>query len=226
MRILIVDDEIHLTEAIAALLKAENYYVDAVYDGESGYDYAMSGLYDVIVLDVMLPKIDGFSVLKKLRNSGNNTPVLMLTAKEGITDKVKGLDYGADDYMTKPFNNEEFMARIRAISRRQGEVVMDEINYRDITVNLTNYTLNCGDKSLKLGPREMEFMKILMSKPEIIVPKEEIIVKIWGTESDAEDNNVEVYISFLRKKLRHLESKVKIQTVRKVGYRLGVDSDC
>lgn len=226
MRILIVDDEIHLTEAITALFKAENYHVDAVHDGESGYDYAMSGLYDVIVLDAMLPKMDGFDVLKKLRTSGNNTPVLMLTAKEDITDKVRGLDFGADDYMTKPFNNEEFLARIRAISRRQGEVVMDELKYYDITVNMTNYTLNCNGKSIKLGPREMEFMKILMSKPEIIVPKEEIIVKIWGTESDAEDNNVEVYISFLRKKLRHIESKVKIQTVRKVGYKLGVDTAC
>lgn len=223
MRILIVDDEVLLAEAITALLKVQNYHVDAVYDGESGYDYAMSGLYDVIILDVMLPKMSGFDVLKKLRTSGNNTPVLMLTAKDDIKDKVKGLDYGADDYMTKPFNNEEFLARIRAISRRQGEVVMDELKYNDISVNLTNYILNCGEKSIKLGPREMEFMKILMSKPEIIVPKEEIIVKIWGTESDAEDNNVEVYISFLRKKLRHIDSNVKIKTVRKVGYRLGVD---
>ena len=170
----------------------------------------------------MIPKMDGFEVVRKLRAAKNTTPVIMLTARDDSDDKIKGLDAGADDYLTKPFIPGELLARIRAVSRRQGEVVMNEIEFEDIKLDLSNYSLVGPDRNINLGPKEFEIMRLLMSSPNIIVPKEDILVKVWGTESDAEDNNVEVFISFLRKKLRHLESRVQISTVRKVGYRLEV----
>lgn len=222
MRILIVEDEVRLAEALGEILKNERYVADIVYDGESAYDNAMSGIYDCIILDVMIPKIDGFEVVRRMRAEKNTTPVIMLTAKDDTTDKIKGLDAGADDYLTKPFIPGELLARIRAISRRQGEVVMDELTYEDLTLSLSNYTLAAGERSIPLGPKEFEILRLLMSAPGVIVPKEDFIVKVWGAESDAEDNNVEVYISFLRKKLKHLNSRVSITTIRKIGYRLEV----
>ena len=155
-----------------------------------------------------------------MRAEKNTTPVIMLTAKDDTVDKIKGLDAGADDYLTKPFIPGELLARVRAISRRQGEVVMDELEYEDLVLSLSNYTLEGNGKSLPLGPKEFEIMRLLMSAPNVIVPKEDFIVKVWG----AEDNNVEVYISFLRKKLKHLNSRVSITTVRKIGYRLEVSA--
>lgn len=180
----------------------------------------MSDIYDVIVLDVMIPKMDGFEVVRRLRANKNTTPVIMLTARDGSEDKIRGLDAGADDYLTKPFVPGELLARVRAVSRRQGEVVLNELAFEDIKLDLSNYSLVGQTRSINLGPKEFEIMRLLMSSPNVIVPKEDILVKVWGTESDAEDNNVEVYISFLRKKLRHLNANVQIATVRKVGYRL------
>lgn len=226
MRVLIVEDEIRLAEALGEIMKSQRYTADIVNDGEEGLDYAMSDIYDVIVMDVMLPKMNGFDIVRKMREEKNQTPVIMLTAKDDTSDKIKGLDCGADDYLTKPFVPGEFLARIRAISRRQGEVVMDEIKVEDITLSLSNYTLSCDGRSINLGPKEFDILKILMSNPNVIVPKEDILIKVWGTESDAEDNNVEVYISFLRKKLTHLKSAVQITTVRKIGYRLEVGAAC
>lgn len=226
MRVLIVEDEIRLAEALGEIMKSQRYTVDIVNDGEDGLDYAMSDIYDVIVMDVMLPKMNGFDIVRKMREEKNQTPVIMLTAKDDTSDKIKGLDCGADDYLTKPFVPGELLARIRAISRRQGEVVMDEIKVEDITLSLSNYTLSCDGRSINLGPKEFDILKILMSNPNVIVPKEDILIKVWGTESDAEDNNVEVYISFLRKKLTHLKSAVQITTVRKIGYRLEVGAAC
>jgi len=191
-----------------------------VYDGLDGYLYAESDIYDVIVLDVMLPKMNGLEIVKKLRDKKIKTPVLLLTAKDSIQDKVIGLDSGADDYLTKPFSKDELLARIRALTRRQGEVIMDELVYADITLNLTGYTLICGEKSMHLGFKEFEILKLLMSNPKGVVQKEDIITKVWGYDSDAEDNNVEVYISFLRKKLAFIGSRVGIGTVRKIGYHL------
>ncbi len=225
MRILIVEDEMRLAEALGEIMKGQRYTVDIVNDGEAGLDYALSGIYDVIVMDVMLPYMNGFDIVRKMREAKDNTPVIMLTAKDSTSDKIKGLDCGADDYLTKPFIPGELLARIRAISRRQGEVVLDEIKFEDLTLSLSNYTLSTDKSSINLGPKEFDIMKILMSNPGVIVQKEDILVKIWGTESDAEDNNVEVYISFLRKKLSHIESKVQISTIRKVGYRLEVAAD-
>ena len=222
MRVLIVEDEVRLAEALGEIMKTQRYTVDIVNDGEDGFDYAMSGIYDVIIMDVMLPKMNGFDIVRKIRAEKNQTPVIMLTARDNTADKIKGLDCGADDYLTKPFIPGELLARVRAISRRQGEVVIDELKYGDISLDLSNYTLSCKDKSINLGPKEFDILKILLSNPNMIVPKEDILVKVWGTESDAEDNNVEVYISFIRKKLAHLKSTVQITTIRKIGYRLEV----
>lgn len=220
MRILIVEDEIRLAEALGQIMTEQKYPVDIVHDGEAGLEYALSGLYDVIVLDVMIPKKNGFEVVRALRAAKNTTPVLLLTARDEITDKVTGLDCGADDYMTKPFSPEELLARLRALSRRPGDLVLDELAFGDLTLNLSSYTLCRGAKSVHLGFKEYEVLKLLMANPGNVIPKEELIIRVWGIESDAEDNNVEAYISFLRKKFFFLGSTVAITTLRKVGYRL------
>lgn len=220
MRILIVEDETRLADAIGQILTEQKYQIDTVYDGQDGFDYAVSGQYDAVILDVMLPKMDGFSVVRALRQNKVATPVLLLTARGEISDKVVGLDCGADDYMTKPFASEELLARLRALLRRQGEVVLEELSYADLTLTLSTHTLSCGAKSVRLGYKEFEVLRLLMRNPNCITPKEDLIVKIWGTESGAEDNNVEAYISFLRKKFAFLGSLAGIGTVRKVGYRL------
>ncbi len=222
MQILIVEDEVRLAEALAQILREQKYIVDAVYDGRDGYDYAASGQYDVIVLDVMLPSMDGFQIVRSLREHRIQTPVLLLTTKDELRDKVHGLDCGADDYMTKPFAPEELCARIRALSRRQGDVVLEEMTFDDLTLNLSTYDLIRGSKSVHLGFKEFEVLRILMANPHTIVPKDDLINKVWGAASSAEDNNVEAYISFLRKKFYFLGSRVQIGTVRKVGYRLEV----
>lgn len=222
MRILIVEDEVRLAEALGQIMSEQKYDVDMVYDGDDGLDYALSGLYDVIVLDVMLPGRNGFEVARELRAKKIATPVLMLTARDEIPDKVQGLDCGADDYMTKPFVPDELLARIRALSRRQGDVVLEELDFDDLTLSLSTYMLRRGSKSVHLGFKEFEVLRLLMLNPQTVVTKESLITKVWGTESDAEDNNVEAYISFLRKKFFFLGSRVMIGTIRKVGYRLEV----
>lgn len=224
MRILIVEDEIRLAEALGQIMTEQKYAVDIVHDGMDGLDYALTGQYDVIILDLMLPKKDGFEVVKELRAQKIATPVIMLTARDEIADKVAGLDCGADDYMTKPFSPEELLARVRASSRRQGDVVLEELEYFDLKLNLSTYTLQRGEKSIHLGFKEFEVLRLLMSNPKMVVPKEDIIMKVWGADSNAEDNNVEAYISFLRKKFYFLGSSVTIGTVRKVGYKLEVES--
>lgn len=220
MRILIVEDERRLAEALGAIMEEQKYSADVVFNGQDGLDYALSGQYDVIVLDVMLPKMNGFEVAHELRRQNVRTPVLMLTARDELSSKVTGLDSGADDYMTKPFAPEELLARVRALSRRQGDVQLDEAKFADLTLNLSSCDLLCGGKSVHLGFKEFEVMRLLMSAPRAVVPKEELLTRVWGADSDAEDNNVEAYISFLRKKLFYLGSHTCINTLRKVGYRL------
>jgi len=220
MRILIVEDEVRLAEALCQIMREQKYAAEAVYDGRDGLDYALSGQYDVVVLDVMLPGMDGFEVARELRNRRCAVPVLMLTAKDDISDKVAGLDCGADDYMTKPFSPEELLARVRALSRRQGDVVLEKITFGDLTLDLSTRVLSRGSRSVNLGFKEFEVLRLLMANPRRIVPKEDMIIKVWGTESGAEDNNVEAYVSFLRKKFFFLGSSASIGTVRKVGYRL------
>ncbi|WP_024346509.1 response regulator transcription factor [Lacrimispora indolis] len=220
MKILIAEDEIRLADALGQIMKEQHYHADIVYNGTDSLYCGMSGEYDVIILDVMLPGEDGFHVVQKLRESHIQTPVLMLTARDDIQDKVTGLDKGADDYMTKPFETEELLARIRALSRRQGEVIVEEVKFGDLILNLSTNDLCCGSKSIHLGYKEFEVLKILMSNSGKIISKDTLISKVWGSDSDAEDNNVEAYISFLRKKFNFIGSKVEIGTIRKVGYRL------
>jgi DNA-binding response regulator len=220
MNVLIIEDEIRLAEAIGELLKKEKHHVDIVNDGQEGYEFATGFSYDAIILDAMLPKMDGFEVLKKIRAEKLQTPILMLTALSQTDDVIKGLDFGADDYMTKPFETKELLARLRSITRRKGEVILNELNFGDLVLDLDSNQIKSGVKSIQLGYKEFEIMRMLMTHPQMISTKEDIIVKVWGIDSDAADNNVEVYISFLRKKLQFLKSSVAIQTIRKVGYKL------
>ncbi len=225
MNILVVDDERRLADGICEILRSQKYACDAVYDGEDGLAYGESGIYDVIILDIMLPKINGFDVLKQLRARKVSSSIILLTARDDISDKVKGLDCGADDYLTKPFSTEELLARVRALSRRTGDIILDEVRYGDLSLNLNNYILSAGEKAIRVGHKEFEILKMMISNPTQVFSKEEIITRVWGYLSDAEDNNVEVYISFIRKKLMFLQSKVRINTVRKIGYHLEIKKD-
>ena len=221
MRVLIVEDEVRLASTLQDLLELNGYTADVRHDGEAGLDEALTGIYDVIILDVMLPKMDGFTVLRKLREAGEATPVLMLTARSELSDRVEGLDRGADYYLTKPFEPRELMACVRALTRRQPELRnTDMLEYGDLKLEKNSFTLSCGDHSLRLSRKEFDMMELLMLNRELVITKENLLLKIWGYESNAEDNNVEVYISFLRKKLEHLHSAVKIKTIRMVGYCL------
>ncbi len=223
MRVLIIEDELHLAEALAQILRKSNYATDTANDGITGLDNALSGIYDMIILDIMLPGMDGLSVLKNIRKEGISTPVILLTAKGEISDKVKGLDSGADDYLAKPFASEELLARIRAASRRRGEVLPDNsLKFGDIELNTSVLKLSSGAKEIKLILKESELLELLIKRSTAVTSKELIIEKLWGFDSDAEHNNVEVYISFLRKKLAFLGSSTAITTVRGVGYILEV----
>lgn len=220
MKLLIVEDEVRLAEAMGQIMKEQHYQTDLVFNGKDGLYCGLSGEYDVIILDVMLPGENGFQIVEKLREAKIQTPILMLTARDNVSDKVTGLDKGADDYMTKPFIPEELLARIRALSRRQGEVIVEEMTFGDLKLNLSTNDLCCKAKSIHLGYKEFEVLRILMSNTGKIISKDTLINRVWGSDSDAEDNNVEAYISFLRKKFHFLGSKAEITTVRKVGYRL------
>ena len=220
MKVLIVEDEIRLADALGQIMKEQNYHTDIVNDGTDGLYNGLTNEYDVIILDVMLPGMSGFQIVQKLRESRIKTPVLLLTARDDTSDKVKGLDKGADDYLTKPFIPEELLARIRALSRRQGDVFLDEMVFGDLSLDLSSNDLCCREKSIHLAFKEFEVLKLLMSNSGKIISKDTLITRVWGNDSDAEDNNVEAYISFLRKKLSFVGSQVEINTIRKVGYRL------
>ena len=221
MRILIVEDEVNLAEALTQILRKQHYSVDAVHDGQSGLDNALSGIYDLLLLDIMLPELDGISLLKAIRGQGVSTPVIMLTAKGEIDDKIAGLDYGADDYIAKPFATGELLARIRAALRRKGEVIPeDALRFGDIELNTSGLKLSCKGKELKLILKESELLGLLILRKQAVTSKEQIIEKLWGFDSEAEHNNVEVYVSFLRKKLAFLNASVRISTIRGVGYVL------
>ena len=221
MRVLIVEDEIRLADTLRDLLDLNGYTSDICHDGESGLDNALSAIYDVILLDVMLPRMDGFTILRKLRQTGCSTPVLMLTARSDISDKVTGLDSGADYYLTKPFDPKELLACIRALTRRQPELRnTDLLRCGDLQLEKNAFTLRCGERSVRLSRKEFDMLELLMLNQKLVITKENLLVKVWGYDSDAEDNNVEVYISFLRRKLEHLHSRVKIRTIRMVGYCL------
>jgi len=220
MKILVVEDEEALAEALSEILKRNKYSVDTVYDGEDALDYGLTDIYDCIILDIMLPKMNGIDVLKCLRKRKISTPVLLLTAKSDTEDKINGLDSGADDYLTKPFVSGELLARVRSLTRRKGEVVTDEFTFGDIALNKSTFSLSRDEQYLKLSLKEYQIMELLIANPRQLIPKERFIEKIWGYESDVEYNNVEVYISFLRKKLSAIGSNVTIKTARGIGYFL------
>ncbi len=223
MNILLVEDEVSLSNAVKKILEQHGYFVDAVYDGLSAVDYGKGMDYNLIILDVMLPRLDGFEVLRILRGGGVNTPILMLTARSTVPDKVAGLNSGADDYMTKPFDTEELLARVGALTRRTGEVIVDEIKYEDLALNVKSAVLSCGAQSVQLSRKEFEVMKTFLYNPSMTITKDILINNAWGSESEATDNNVEVYISFLRKKLKYLKSRVGIRNLQRIGYRLEVE---
>ena len=222
MRLLIVEDERAMAEGLCALLERQGYAADPVFDGVSGLDCAMSGLYDLIVLDIMLPKMDGLEVLTRLRNARVETPVLMLTARSSVEDRIRGLDHGADDYLTKPFDTGEFLARVRALTRRKDVPLEEELAFGDIRLDRRRLELCRGEERLRLGPKGFQVMECLLMNKNQIVPRNLLCEKVWGLLNESEYNNVEVYISFLRKKLRALHSDVQIRTLRNAGYFLEV----
>ncbi|MBQ2700773.1 MAG: response regulator transcription factor [Clostridia bacterium] len=222
MRILIIEDEERLAGTLADLISESGDTADVTHNGETGLDNALTGIYDAIVLDVMLPKLDGFQVLERLRRSGVTTPVLMLTARTELSDRVRGLDLGADYYLTKPFENAEFLACLRAVLRRQGDLIPQSLTFGDLILTPASRELKCKDQSLFLNAKELEIMRLLILNHKQITSKETLLIKVWGYDTDAVDNNVEAYISFLRKKLSALSSQVSISVIRRLGYQLEV----
>ena len=222
MKILIVEDEKLLADTIKTMLEAKGFEAEAVYDGEDGRDYAETGVYDLLILDVMMPKLNGYEVARAVRASRVSTPILMLTARSGLDDRVEGLDSGADYYLTKPFDSRELLACINALLRRQGKEV-DELTYGNTALDLASCTLNCGGESVRLSAREFDVMRYLMQSKDRVLSKEAILTKVWGYDSDAVENHVEVYVGFLRKKLASIGSNVKIEAIRRLGYHLEVD---
>lgn len=226
MKILIIEDEYSLADAIAETLKRENFVTYIATTGEEGEDEALSNIYDLILLDVMLPHKNGFDILKSIRNEKINTPIIMLTAKSEIYDKLNGLENGADDYITKPFHMKELVARIKVILKRKNNI--DDTNVLqcgDLELNLTTGKIKCKEKSFSINGKELEMLEILLLNQKQIVEKELLANKIWGYNSDAEYNSVEVYISFLRKKLELIKTHAKIKTIRGKGYKMEVSND-
>lgn len=223
MRLLIAEDEKELSDALCAILKHNNYSVDAVYNGQDAIDYIDGGNYDGAILDIMMPKVDGITVVQRIRDKGNMIPVLMLTAKSEIDDRVKGLDAGADDYLTKPFAAKELLARIRAMTRRQSEITQSVIEAGNITLNRLTYEISSSSRVFRLANKEFQMMEMFMVNMGQIISTELFMEKIWGYDSESEINVVWVYISYLRKKLSALEANIKIKAVRNKGYILEVD---
>lgn len=220
MRLLLAEDEKELSNALVTILKHNHYSVDAVDNGQDALDFLETGLYDGAVLDIMMPKLDGISVLKEIRAKGNRLPVLLLTAKSEIDDRVLGLDSGADDYLTKPFATKELLARIRAMTRRQTEATDPILSFQNITLNRSTFELSSEKANLRLANKEFQMMEMLMANPGQVISTERFMEKIWGYDSNAELNVVWVYISYLRKKLISLEAGVQIRATRNIGYSL------
>ena len=222
MRILVVEDEKYLAEALSQILLQNNYAVDISFDGEDGLDNALSGIYDAVILDVMLPKVNGFDIVKTLRNEKIATPVILLTAKSDVEDRIRGLDCGADDYLPKPFDTGELLARLRALTRRGGELLVNnnELLVGDVSLNTATMLLSGKSRETSLTKKEFELLEYLIINKSMVVSKEQIIEKLWGFDSEAEANHVEVYISFLRKKLAFVSDRVTIATIRGIGYRI------
>lgn len=217
MKILIVEDEVLLADSMKALLEKRGFEADCVYDGEEGALYAETGVYDLLILDVMMPKMNGYEVAKKLRAKHLGTPILMLKAKASVEDEIMGLDAGADYYLTKPFDMRKLLACIQALLRRQGTQV-NELTVGNTSLNLANSMLYCGENKVRLSSKEFDVMRYLMSSQGQILPKELILCRVWGFDTNAVENHVEVYVGLLRKKLRYIGSNVRIKAIRRLGY--------
>ena len=221
MKILYVEDEKYMAKALEKVLRKNNYSVDLAFDGEDGLSFALTNLYDIIILDIMLPRRDGISLLKELRRQNIETPIILLTAKGDIEDKITGLDSGADDYLPKPFQAEELLARLRALARRKGHLIPDNIlRYGDIELNPHTLDLYKDNQSFHLTLKESQLLEMLIDHRGMTVSASTIIEKIWGYDTDTEDSHVRVHVSFLRKKLALLDSTVRIKSIRGVGYML------
>ena len=220
MKILIVEDEELLAEGLRALLELRGFEVELVFDGESGAEYAETGIYDLLILDVMMPGLDGFSLARRVRARRVTTPILMLTAKGGLRDRIDGLNAGADYYLTKPFDNRELLACINALLRRQGAQI-DQLTYGNTSLDLTGYTLS-AESTIRLSARELDVMRLRMHMQGRSIKKETILTRVWGFDTNAGENNVEVYVGFLRKKLRAIGSDLSIEVIRMLGYHLEV----
>ena len=225
MKILIIEDEKLLADSLKALLEKKGFDVECVYDGESGAEYAETGVYDLLILDVMMPKMDGFEVARSVRAKRCGTPILMLTARSGLEDRIRGLNAGADYYLTKPFDTRELLACVNALLRRQGGQV-DELSLGNTALDLSSCTLICGENSVRLSAKEFDIMRFLLQSKDAVLSKEVILAKVWGYDSNAVENHVEVYVGFLRKKLAAIGSNVRIEAVRRLGYHLEVDESC
>ena len=221
MKILIIEDEKLLAESLRLLLETKGFDVETVYDGITGQEYAELGIYDLLILDVMLPNLDGYQLAKNVRSKRCNTPILMLTAKSSLEDRIEGLNAGADYYLTKPFDSRELLACMNALLRRQGNQV-DELCFGNTALDISSGTLLCGEKSIRLSAKEFDIMRLLLQNPSRNLSKETILAYVWGYDSNAVENHVEVYIGFLRKKLLSINSDILIVAVRKLGYHLEV----
>lgn len=224
MKILLIEDERLLADSLRDLLSTKGFQVEVVYDGEAGADYAMLGIYDLLILDVMMPGLNGFEVARQVRAKHCSTPILMLTAKSDVSDRIEGLNAGADYYLTKPFDTRELLACINALLRRQGGQV-DNLRFGDIELELSTGILRCGKKDVRLTAKEFDVMRHLLRNGRSLIPKETLLARVWGYDSNAMDNHVEVYMAFLRKKLFAIGSKVRIEAVRRMGYHLEVDGN-
>ena len=222
MKILVIEDEKLLAQSIRAVLEQKGFTVETVFDGETGAEYAKLGIYDLLILDVMMPEMDGYEVARRVRANRCTTPILMLTAKSGLEDRIEGLNAGADYYLTKPFDSRELLACINALLRRQGAQV-NELNYGNTALDLESGKLICGTKSVRLSAREFDVMRVLMTAREKNVSKETLLTKVWGYDSNAVENHVEVYVGFLRKKLASIGSDIRIEAIRRLGYHLEAD---
>ncbi len=220
MRLLLAEDEKELSKALCAILKHNNYSVDAVYNGQDALDYGLAENYDGIILDLMMPKKNGLEVLRELRSAGISTPVIILTAKSEVEDRILGLDTGADDYLTKPFNMGELLARIRALTRRKSEFSPNILTFGNISLNRETFELSCSNEQLRLGNKEFQMLEMLITSPGRLISTEQFMDHIWGYDSEAEINVVWVYISYLRKKLSSIGANAEIKAVRGVGYTL------
>ncbi len=221
MKILIIEDEKILADSLKTLLEGKGFEVEAVYDGETGKEYAELGIYDLLILDVMMPKMDGYEVARQVRSQRCSTPILMLTAKSEVEDRIKGLNSGADYYLTKPFDTAELLACINALLRRQGNQV-DELVFGNTSLDLSSGKLICGEKSVRLSAKEFDVMRLLMQSKDRNLSKDALLARVWGYDSNAVENHVEVYIGFLRKKLRSIGSDISIEAIRRLGYHLEV----